>query len=432
MVLLLATILPFRDIHIISIIHLKRLVIWSLLGYIAIQQFANLRIFFSRALARFSQVAALFLGATIVSLIKTASELYATDFITPTLVKATILSDALSALEGLLILYIMYYLVETLQQIQRLVDVIIAVSAMIALLGILQYVIGGPPPIVGFLFDQEYQFYGRATSVFSNPNELGGFSAPMVMIAFVSLIWETTSIRKRLFFILPALVLNTLALFVSFSRGAMLQIFFGMLVMSYVYYVKIWNKRLSWKVIFVVVITLGLIFSAVRYYDFYMRSRLSSYQGNDYYAALQWIKATSDFQRKNNIVQALQTFSAHPFIGIGYNLFAGKKIAGFEYFGLSPHNQYLKILTEMGLFGFIPFMILLGLIVSTGMKIWSKSRERQVGRDVQIMMLLLLSGACTITFGYLFADTLAFLPISGYLWMFSGVIFALDRQYKET
>ena len=431
--LLLPVILPypFQNIEVLSLVHPRGFFILSLVGYIVIRQFVRARFFFSRPLARFTKMLACFLGATLISLIKTISELYATDYITPAMVRSTVLSDIMFTVQGFLLLYIIYYGVETLPQLQRLLNAIIAVSAVIALLGILQYALGGTPPLAGFLFDPEYRFYGRATSVFSNPNALGGFVAPMVVITFVSLVWGTTNHWKRFLFLAPALGLNILALFVSFSRAAVLQVLCGMLVLSGLYYFEIWDKRLSWKVVLVALLTLGLIFAAFRYYGVYMRARLASYQEDKYYAALHWIETTSDFQRKQNIIRALQTFAAHPLIGIGYNLFAGKKIAGAEYFGLSPHNQYLKILTEMGLFGFLPFIALFGIVIKTGLNLWNRPPGQRLGRDEQILALLLLSGFSAIASGYFFADSIVFLPINGYLWIFSGAIFALDRRLEK-
>ncbi|MBD3306532.1 hypothetical protein GF339_09030 [candidate division KSB3 bacterium] len=428
-VLLLAIILPFRDIHLVSIIHLKRFVIWTLLGYHLLRQFTSGRVVATRHFALFTKTTAFFVGIIVISLIKTASALYTTNYITPVMVKASILSDALVLFEGMLMLYIIYYALDDLAQIHRLLEAIFAASAVIGLFAVLQYVLEGPPPLVGVLFDQEYQFYGRATSVFSNPNDLGSFSAPMVVIALVSLIWGAASMSKKLLLILPSLIFNTLALLLSFSRGAMIQVFFGILVIGYLYYIKVCKRRLSRKVVVVVVCIVALFGLSVRYYDTYMRYRLSDYQGHDYYAALNWIKNISDFQRKQAVMKAIETFGDHPILGIGYNMFAGKKIAGAEYFGLSTHNQYLKILVEMGLLGFLPFLLLLGLIAKTGLRIWDVSTDEPVDHDLQITMLLLLAGIGTITCGYLFIDSLVNLSISGYLWIFSGAVFVLDRRY---
>ena len=112
-------------------------------------------------------------------------------------------------------------------------------------------------------------------------------------------------------------------------------------------------------------------------------------------------------------------------------MFSGKGLAGVSHFGLATHNQFLKILAEMGLFGFIPFIILLAIVIKSGMTIWRKPGNRQIKREVQLMMLLLLSGISSVVFGYLFMDSLVAISATGYLWIFSGAIFVLDRQYNN-
>lgn len=431
-VLLLVVILPFRDVHLISALHFKRFVIWSLLLYIMIRQITASRNSSSQNIFTFTKIVLFFVGIIIISLIKTASALYTTIAITPSMLKSTILSDALTAVEGILLFYIVYYLITTPRHIQKFIDVIIAVSAIIALLGILQYYAGGPPGFFHFLFDPEYKFYGRATSVFSNPNGLGGFLAPMMGITFVSLVWRDMDTKKRIFFIIPVLILDCWALLLSFSRGAMLQIFFCLIVSGYLYLTKICHRKISWKLILVVISISGLTLLTVQYYDIYLRTRLSSYKKEkDYHAALNWIKTKNDFQRKHAAIEALQTFIKHPVLGIGYNLFSGKSVAGFEYFGLAVHNQYLEVLAEMGILGFVPFIGLLWMIITTGIKLLKKDRLMPITQEGQIMILMLLTGISAIAFGFLFADSLPIISITGYLWMFSGALFVLERQYNE-
>ena len=60
------------------------------------------------------------------------------------------------------------------------------------------------------------------------------------------------------------------------------------------------------------------------------------------------------------------------------------------------------------------------------MKIWDKRSES--AHEDQIMMLLLLTGASTHMFGYLFADYLPVISVTGYLWILSGAIFALEHK----
>ncbi len=145
------------------------------------------------------------------------------------------------------------------------------------------------------------------------------------------------------------------------------------------------------------------------------------------YVGLERIKAVSDVARKQAAIIAIKTFIQHPLLGIGYEVVAGKRIGSVAWLD----NQYLKTLAEMGLLGFIPFIAVFWSILRTGLMIWDKHQKGQVPREVQIMMLLLLTAVTSIFFGYIFAAYLHVIAVTGYLWIFSGIIFALEREYNN-
>jgi putative inorganic carbon (HCO3(-)) transporter len=323
--------------------------------------------------------------------------------------------------ENLFIFYIVYYALESSRHIRRLVDVIFLTSAVIALLGIFQYFTGGLPPIVKFLFDPEYQFYGRATSVFSSPNTLGHYLSSTLGIALVSLFLEKSSLKKRFGFILPVILLDSGAILLSFSRGSMVSVFFGILVIGSLYFTKLNRRKLSWQLLLIIGVLVAFVVLTVKYYDLYLRIRSSSYREKDSVAALAWIKNVSDSARKNAAIKSWQTFLRYPLFGIGYDAFSGKMIAS----GLSSDNQYLRILSEMGLLGFIPFVVLFGSIIKTGLSLLERTKNR---RTDQIMTFMLLTAISIVACTFLFANTLHWRAISGNLWMFAGAIFVLDRQ----
>lgn len=427
----LTIIFPFRDVHIVSIIHLKRLCIWGLLAYTMLRQLENRQRLISRSLFHFSLMIMGFLTMLGLSLIKTASELYSTYEITPALLKTTILSDALVIFEQILIVYIMYYLFTTVLPITRLLDVLFAVSALVSILAIWQYLLGGPPAPVRFLFDPEYVFYGRATSVFSNPNGLGAFTAQMLVLACVSFLWSEMTRWKRLLFVLPVVLVTGSALILSFSRGAILQLLFGLGVAGIVYYVKICNRKLNWKIVSLVIIGLTIMASIVLLYDVFLRARLKAYTYNEYQAAVNWLESTSDFRRKHAAVSALQTFLQHPLLGIGYNLFTVKGAISLEHFGLPVHNQYLKILAEMGIFGFLSFLAALGMVYKAALRTWTPPPDRRMSPDKQLLMCIFLAAFSTLAFGLLFGDALALISTAGYLWLYAGAIFILDCRHHN-
>lgn len=429
-VLFLAAILPFRDMHIVSAVSLKRAALWGLVFYLAIRQFTARQDHATPTFRRFNRYLLFFAAMTILSLIKTATEAYTTELITSDTLKTVVLSEALPVFEGILLCYIVYYSMNTMRQLQYILDLTMAVSGVISFFGILQYFIGDTPPGLKMLFDPEYQFYGRATSVFSNPNELGAFCAPMVAIALVSLILGGIPFWKKLCLLLPSLALNTAALLLSFSRGAVIQVFLGIVVTGYLYYIKM--RKLSLRTVVFIGIIGSLMFSAVWYYDFYMQYRFGTYKGAEYYRALEWTKTVGDYQRKYAALKAMQSFIQHPIFGIGYDLFSRKKVAGFEYFGLATHNQYLKFLVEMGILGCIPFLVLLGLTFKTAMKMCELLEKRHTNSPEASVPFLLIAGMTPILVGYFFANTGAFLPISGFLWLFAGAVLTIERLYTTT
>jgi len=421
----LVALLPLREFYLVSALSFQRLMIWSLFGYTLLRRvtFPSRKTAGAR-LSWFTISMVLFIIALGVALLKTAAVLYSSYSLTSSTLKSAIFSNTLIIVENLLLVYIVYYMLESRWQIQQLLAVLFSVSAVIASLGILQYVTQGNVGYLNVVVDPGYPFYGRATSVFPSPNNLGHFLSPVFGMAFVAVVWGPVNLKTRLGVLLPILVLDGLAILLSFSRGAMLQVFFGLFLVAALYYIKIARGRLSWKVILVAGLIAGAIFAAFQYYDIYLRARLSVYQGNDYRAALQWIKNTSDYGRKRAAIATFQTFLRHPVLGVGYDTVSAKYIPK----SLAPDNQYLKIMAEMGLFGFVPFAVLLGIVIKAGLAIWEKRRPSPASPETQILMLLLLSGFGTVLFSYLFADTLHSRAISGNLWIFAGAILALERQ----
>ena len=179
----------------------------------------------------------------------------------------------------------------------------------------------------------------------------------------------------------------------------------------------------------ILVLIVGFIFSIMQYYEWYAQLRVQSNVLQAPYIAIYKIKSIGDSDRKYTALMALKTFLRHPFVGIGHAVFAGKNIAR----GLEVHNQYLKVLCEMGLFGFVPFMLMLLSIYHTGFQAWKHATPHPSQQEnIQTLLLLMFVGISIILFGYLFGDFLRRISISGYVWMFAGIIFALERQHLIT
>ena len=90
----LAVLLPFREIHIVSVIFLHRVVIWGFLLWMMIRQLVNNDVFFSHNLAKFTRYMVYFLAAMGISLLLVTSKFYSTSYITrviscPTLIRGS-------------------------------------------------------------------------------------------------------------------------------------------------------------------------------------------------------------------------------------------------------------------------------------------------------------------------------------------------------
>lgn len=424
---------PCMNIKFISILGVNRVLIWGLLGYIAIRQMSRERYVLqsnSEIFVRFRNATVVFILALLASSLRTAAELNSSTYITMQMVKTTFLAHGLTAVEAILVAYIFYYLFDSLRKIYNLLLVMGVASTVIACLGIAQYYYGAPPPIVSFLFDSEYQFYGRATSVFSNPNGLGAFVAPVVSIAIGYFFLGTMDKLKR-GGLLVLICVNMWGLTLSFSRSAAVQVLFGIVVLSLGYCLKINRMQLTLKFIVTVIAVTIILGLSAQYYTLYLRARAISCGARDYRTALFQLSEKNNSYREQAALKALETFTEYPLLGIGHNLFSAKGKAGLALYGLTAHNQFLEILAEMGLFGFIPFLLMLIFTIKAGIHIWDKHKKLPVEREAQVFMLLLLIGFSSNILGWLFADSLDFIPLSGYLWMFSGTIFALERQYAR-
>lgn len=424
-ILFLAALLPFRDIHLFSVIYVKRLVIWGLFSYVVFRQITFPQKFSpSKNMRLFTHATIFFIIVLVISLFKTVSQLHTGFYMTIDMLKITIVDHAFVVIEQILIVYIVYYFIQSLQGVQWMFNVIITVSAVVAVLGIWQYMIGGTPTQVSWLFNPTYQFYGRATSVFLTPNSFGHFLATVIGIALPLCIFGRISPKKRFLFLLPILFLDSIALFVSFSRGGMLALFWGIIIAVLLYYTKICQRKFTWKMLAFICMLVILVSLFISHYEVFLRYRFASYsKGFD--AAVLWLNTKSDADRKYAAIKAIETFFQHPFLGIGYDVYTNKNIAA----GLGPDNQYLEILVNAGLLGFIPYMMMLTLVIKSGLRLWNKAYRQQIPFEAQLMMLCLLAGFNIICFSHLFAVTLYYRTISGNFWIFSGAIFVLERLY---
>jgi O-antigen ligase len=188
-------------------------------------------------------------------------------------------------------------------------------------------------PLVNFLGSVWLRSFGT----FPHPNILGGFLA-------ISLIWILDSFIAGFhkdqhspvcLFQFLAFLLGLFALFISFSQSAWAAFILGLVL-----YLQIKMSvgggvnrlKLSW-------LAFGLIFLILSFFYIYK------------------LPLDSANTRRIDLTQvAFSLWGSHPLVGIG----AGNFVSASSYFWKEPvHNIYFLILSETGIVGFLPFLLLL-------------------------------------------------------------------------
>lgn len=427
-VIAIAAFLPFRDIHISSIIHLKRLVIWLLFGLALFRYLFVKTTPVSRNFAKFILWMGCFSIVLIFDVAKTVSILLPLSYISRQQIITIVFANALIILEQFLLVFIVYYFSTQFMHVVRLLDVLLAISGFVSALGIYQYFSDGDAPDqLKFLFNAGKNFYGRAMSVFSNPNGFAVFLAPMIILAFSRLAWEPMRRRKRLGFLLPIFVLNSIGLFLSFSRTGIVQVLLGLFVLACLYYVKLSQRKFSWKWALLAMTATMLMIAFSQYYDYFMSLRIGNRVDRPLYWGSYVTKISSDALRKHAAIATTRIFLKHPIFGTGYDMIGARRMEGMIW----VENQYLKIFAELGVVGGIPFLAMLFSLLTTGIRFGTSS----IGpppQNMSAIQLGLLGGVCTHLCGFLFADFLHVSQITSFLWVFAGVIFRLDIMQTTT
>lgn len=165
----------------------------------------------------------------------------------------------------------------------------------------------------------------------------------MIIPVNIGLILTTNKFTIRMFFI-ACLVIEFAAVLITLSRGAMLSLVIVLVLMlpTFIKYSKIS------KFILVIVGFFGIVTAVIR---IIIPEQILTLALNLIIGRLQ----NTDQSRINLMRLALEDFAANPLLGIGP--FQSKvMISRYE---VMPHNLVLQLLSELGLLGAIPFLVIL-------------------------------------------------------------------------
>jgi len=282
-------------------------------------------------------------------------------------------------------MFIIYYLVSedfsSGKSFNLLVKTICISSIFVSLGGILESLFKFNPIYKYFIYNPYYTRYitgfVRPMSTQYNPAPLGSYlvaSLPFNFLLFRG--------NKSLWRILGAvgIVLNTVVLIFTFSRGA----FLGLIAMS-TFYLFMQRKYISiavFSTILVIFIFISSLFP-------YPLNRFSK----DYIIADKGTAILSNY-RIDRCLMTGHILKDHPFVGLGFQHF---RIKFYEYY---PHkntipyenmiadNMYLTVLAETGSAGFLGLFI---FIISLFKKAWRKLHALSNMPQKKQQLLLILS-----------------------------------------
>ncbi len=197
----------------------------------------------------------------------------------------------------------------------------------------------------------------RAYGSFTNPNILGGFLAICLIILIVLIILAELKKEKiLLWFSLPIVLVG---LFFTFSKNAFLALIIGLLFLSIFIFLSQDKKT---KIIFGKILFVSLAVWAILF-AIYQQPVLTRLQGETR------LEQKSFTERATYLAQAKELIAVNWLQGVGlgnytlalYNR-SLEKLASYEY--QPVHNVYLLVLAELGILGFLLFILIIVKAIS--------------------------------------------------------------------
>jgi O-antigen ligase len=245
-------------------------------------------------------------------------------------------------------------------------------------------VIGGLFPAAGTLknYLEGNLYEGRASwvGIFANPNEVA--YSLVILVPLLAYLATPRSWATRLI-LLVVLILYVAAIYVTFSRG-------GLVGLAAVIALCAWRKRNLWfQGLALLLLVAGLAFA----------SRFWS-RGEDF----SQLNSDVSFQQRMATSQAgFNMFVDHPLLGVGFGcsviawpLYAP---AGLYTRGaLVTHNTFVQVLSETGLLGFLPFVLLIGFSLYHARKLALQPATTNPGTAIEVALWGLV--VCGMSGGY--------------------------------
>jgi O-antigen ligase len=228
----------------------------------------------------------------------------------------------------------------------------ISVSCLISIFGIVQY-FTDKNILIRVTKDSAYK---RISSTLENPNNLGAFLLFVVFILILLMFYEKNRVLKLIYFSCSTLVVVNIIL--TSSRNALAGLVIGITLLLIIY---------NWKLVFLFIGVCGLstLLPSVMH-------RISNFG-----------EMSQNINRLKAWKISILMFKDHPFTGVGNGNFVERYT---DYYAKNPslaiqeklfhpHNLFLKLLCELGLFALVAFICFLVFLLIYNWSVMKKAKK---------------------------------------------------------
>lgn len=297
--------------------------------------------------------------------------------------------------EYIVVFYIVVSAIDKLNQIERFLKLFFIVVSVIAVVQLIAMYISMAIP-------GTYSYIGYMHAIPSNA-VLGAYYCFFIPI-LVAIILEMPDPQKKLFLI-PAVILFSFMLFKTFSRSAYAGFFASFLVL-----IIFSRKRLPLIILSIVIF--GFVFFQS---DILKRITMT----------VQSVKPTItlDYSAASRIATwklAFKAFLKNPIFGTGY--WTTRWVLNYE-----AHSQYLAMLVETGIVGFLFFCWLIINMIRNSLNLIKKTNAY----FLKALAAGYLAGLAGVLISCLFSENLEAFQVSGSIWFVTGLIVSANRLLLE-
>lgn len=316
--------------------------------------------------------------------------------------------------------YITVFVVDTREKLKKIIEIFLTSAIFFSLFGLFQFagdMVGVPNSMTGLSerYDKMVLGFPRIQSTFIEPLYFANYLMIPLMIALFFLLKRIENKKSFKYVILFLFFLGTSILTISKGAIASLVIVIGLIFLFQVR--SIFNRRnigyLVGIIAFVSIVLFG-VYSALRTtVDF----------DKDYKKVYDILTGGSITERQEAYDVAIEAFNHSKLFGIGVGnfgpYFSGYPTSAPDYGWAIANNEYLEILAELGLSGFIVFLLFALSIFYYSFKAYKNSADIYL-RTVLLALNFALLG---ILIQYLTFSTLYIMHI----WILIGLILATQQ-----